>query len=557
MKVSFVWTLLLVCYLQSIRALRDWVDIGAPIDGEAEGDQSGLAVSISFDGNRVAVGAPRNDGNGDSSGQVRVYEMIFSSWVQIGLDIDGKFAGDNAGNSVSLSADGGRLAVGSYLSDGNSQVNSGQTRVFEFGSSGWVQIGNDINGEAAGDNAGFSVSLSASGNRLAVGAWENDGGGRVDSGHVRVFDFDSSSSVWLQLGADIDGADARVYSGTSVSLSADGSRVAIGAFLNDISGETDAGMTRVYEYSSTFLIWEQVGADFHGEARGDKSGRAVALSSDGFRLAIGAYLNDGAAGGSSGHVRVYEYGTSSWAQLGADIDGEAGGDFSGYSVSLSNDGSRVAIGAYLNDGGGESAGQVRVYDYDISSLLWVQVGSDIDGKEINGFSGYSVALSGDGNRLIIGAYLVSSSTGQAIVRQFIDVPTGEPTGQPTGQPTFGLREWILVGNPIDGEANFDYSGRAVSLSEFGNWVAIGALSNDANGYNSGQVRVYENVGSEWVQRGSDIDGEAAYDYSGSAVSLSADGGRIAIGAYGNDGNGDFSGHVRVYEYQVASAAGYN
>ena len=37
-------------------------------------------------------------------------------------------------------------------------------------------------------------------------------------------------------------------------------------------------------------------------------------------------------------------------KLGADIDGEAAGDYSGTSVSLSSDGSRVAIGAYKNDG---------------------------------------------------------------------------------------------------------------------------------------------------------------------------------------------------------------
>ena len=47
----------------------------------------------------------------------------------------------------------------------------------------------------------------------------------------------------------------------------------------------------------------------------------------------------------SGHVRVYQYINSSWVQLGTDIDGEAEYDKSGYSVSLSADGSTVAIGA--------------------------------------------------------------------------------------------------------------------------------------------------------------------------------------------------------------------
>ena len=73
-------------------------------------------------------------------------------------------------------------------------------------------------------------------------------------------------------------------------------------------------------------IWVQVGADIDGEAAGDESGRnSVSLSSDGSRLAIGGYLNDG-NGTSSGHVRIYDYIGSAWVQVGADIDGEAAND---------------------------------------------------------------------------------------------------------------------------------------------------------------------------------------------------------------------------------------
>ena len=63
-------------------------------------------------------------------------------------------------------------------------------------------------------------------------------------------------------------------------------------------------------------------------------------------MAIGAWVNDG-NGSNAGHTRLYEWDGVSWVQLGADIDGEAASDQSGYSVSLSADGSRVAIGAYL------------------------------------------------------------------------------------------------------------------------------------------------------------------------------------------------------------------
>ena len=88
----------------------------------------------------------------------------------------------------------------------------------------------------------------------------------------------------------------------------------------------------------------QVGSDIDGEAAGDNSGWSVSMNSAGDRVAIGAHLNDG-TGTNAGHVRVYEYSNSSWTQLGSDIDGEAAGDCSGNSVSMNSAGDRVAIGA--------------------------------------------------------------------------------------------------------------------------------------------------------------------------------------------------------------------
>jgi Flp pilus assembly pilin Flp len=77
-------------------------------------------------------------------------------------------------------------------------------------------------------------------------------------------------------------------------------------------------------------------------------------------------------------------------------------------------------------------------------------------------------------------------------------------------------------------------------------VAIGATTNDGTGSNAGHVRVFKNVDNVWTQIGSDIDGEAAGDYSGDSVSLSSDGTIVAIGATRNSGTGSFSGHVRVF-----------
>ena len=96
-------------------------------------------------------------------------------------------------------------------------------------------------------------------------------------------------------------------------------------------------------------------------------------------------------------------------QLGADIDGKAAGDIFGYSVSLSSDGSRVAIGGDLDmvnlftatPSGSKSTGYVRVYDYNGSA--WAQVGGDINAETTYDYFGASVSLSSDGSKLAIGA----------------------------------------------------------------------------------------------------------------------------------------------------------
>ncbi len=368
------------------------IQIGVDIDGEAAGDWLGHSVSLSADGNRMAIGAPFNDGTGSNAGHVRVYDLVGASWMQVGQDVDGEAAGDKFGSSVSMSADGSRVAIGGTDNDGF----RGHVRIYDLVGASWTQVGQDIDGEAALDFSGASVSMSADGIRVAIGAFANDGTGN-DAGHVRVYDL--LEGVWSQVGGDIDGEAADDWSGRSVSMSADGSRVAIGAYQNDGAGP-DAGHVRVYDLVGA--SWTQVGVDIDGEATQDWFGESVSLSTDGNRVAIGAHGNDG-MGDSAGHVRVFDLVGGAWSQVGSDVDGEAMGDWSGWSVSMSADAKRVAIGAYKNSEIGTHAGHVRVYD--MVGGEWSQIGGDIDGEAAVDWSGWSVALSSDGSRVAIGAML--------------------------------------------------------------------------------------------------------------------------------------------------------
>jgi hypothetical protein len=366
-----------------------WIQVEADIEAEAGSDHFGESIAISADGQTVAVGATFNDGAGPNAGHVRVFKLFSGNWIQQGADIDGSATNNYAGHAVSLSADGLTLAVGSPRYQGV-LADMGRVRIYQLISGVWVQQGQHIEGEAGGDQSGWSVSLSNDGQTVAIGARDNDANGS-GSGQVRVFKY--ISNAWVQQGADIDGLAAGDIVGTANSLSGDGLTVAVPSYTHNNSGHV-----RIFKYISN--VWVQQGAEIVGEAAVDDFGWSVSLSDDGLTLAIGAKGNDG-NGSNAGHVRVFNYTSGNWVQQGADIDGEASVDRSGYSVSLSADGSTVAIGATQNDGSALNAGHVRVYKF--VSGAWVLQGADIDGEADSDFSGFSVALSSDGLTVAVGA----------------------------------------------------------------------------------------------------------------------------------------------------------
>jgi uncharacterized protein YjbI with pentapeptide repeats len=424
------------------------------------------------------------------------------------------------------------------------------SREISYGAT-WTQRGQDIDGEATGDRSGYSVSMSADGTVLAVGAPFNAGTvANSQRGHVRIYAWNGSS--WVQRGADIDGEATLDRSGTTVSLSANGNVVAIGAYLNDGTvASSDRGHVRVYAWNG--ISWIQRGADIDGESTmdhfGGYDGTGLSISADGTIVAIGAHKNDGTTGNiddNRGHVRVYAWNGTTWTQRGQDIDGEAAGDESGTTVSMSADGTVVAIGAPYNDvfGSTSNRGHVRIYAW--NGTLWVQRGADIDGPESQGNATFKrgLSISADGTIVAIGeANTASGGTYRGNTRIYV----------------WNGTSWIQRGADINGEADYDYSGYSVSLTSNGTIVAIGAYGNDQNGSSSGHVRIYAWNGTSWIKRGQDIDGEAANDYSGMATCISSDGTVVAIGADYNDGTvlNSERGHVRVYQIATTNAFTYS
>eukprot|EP00581_Thalassiosira_minuscula_P018933 CAMPEP_0183721078 /NCGR_PEP_ID=MMETSP0737-20130205/13492_1 /TAXON_ID=385413 /ORGANISM="Thalassiosira miniscula, Strain CCMP1093" /LENGTH=828 /DNA_ID=CAMNT_0025951047 /DNA_START=265 /DNA_END=2751 /DNA_ORIENTATION=- len=351
--------------------LSSWEQLGANLEGTSEGDLFGQTLALSANGKVLAIGAPGHPaGLRPGYVRVYSYtknDFIGSGWKQLGHDIAGETNGDMFGASVSLDAVGMTLAIGS---NGRGH-NSGDVKVYRINDVGtslsWIQIGQVIDVKAANDNLGKSVKLSADGMVLAIGSLYNDANG-LNSGHARVYTMEEEESGqgWKQVGQDIDGMAASNWSGVSVSLSSEGRTLAIGVNGSDRNGE-NLGEVKVYRLEAVYgngPRWEQLGQDIDGEVADDRSGIDVALSSDGTTLAVGAN-GISSNGVSSGHVKVYRTDDNwlgeRWKQLGQVITGEAAGDNFGFSISVAADGRTVAVGSPWDDTNGHRSGNVRVF----------------------------------------------------------------------------------------------------------------------------------------------------------------------------------------------------
>ena len=267
----------------------EWYQLGVDIYGETAFDNSGYSVSLSHDGTIVAIGAPGNDGTTgfalDNRGHVRVYQYTNSNWTQLGNDIDGKVSKDEFGSSVSLSSDGSILAIGAHKSDGGGS-SRGQVGVYQYNNSTttWSQLGSDINGDSDWIGSGEVVSLSSDGTILAIGSTSN-------TGYVRIYKYNDIITTWAQFGTVItDGGDGKFGYSLSLSKSNNGTTIAVGSPYNDGTGNYDVygrGRVRVYQHNDTTTNWDQLGGDIYGESTKDNSGMSVSLSGDGSILAIG------------------------------------------------------------------------------------------------------------------------------------------------------------------------------------------------------------------------------------------------------------------------------
>src|SRR5690554_49582 len=274
----------------------------------------------------------------------------------------------------------------------------------------------------------------------------------------------------------------------------------------------------------------QIGQKIEGDIGTDAFGQSVAISANGSIVAVGASQNDN-NGSNAGHVRVYENIGGTWTQVGNDIEGDSSGDWSGYSIALSTNGDIIAIGAPFNDDGATDSGHVRVFE-NISGS-WTQIGNAIEGNAQWDRNGWSVALSADGTIVAIGA------------------PRHNGNGKDSGQVRVFENvqgTWTQIGNDIYGLQTGHGLGLSTSLSSDGSILAVGAIARNTATAPASYTIIYENVSGSWTQIGQVINAVSPLDQSGRSVSLSSDGNIVAIGESGYSTGSNFQiGNVRIFE----------
>ena len=385
--------------------------LGQQLYGQSSGELFGR-VALSQDGKVMVVGAPESDINGEASGNVRVYRQDNNQWQQIGETLHG-LPGDKFGSSVSISDDGNIIAVGARYGESGTNNAVGYVSIFRQEpvsgipedpnpvSNYGYSFSNKIFGQVTNELSGFVIDLSGDGNRLAVSALygSQNLGGDV-TGSVRVYDFVESSSSWSQV-KHLVGRAAGDQFGWSIDLSNDGRTLAVGAHYNDAYG-IDAGLVDVYREDGSGN-WEQMGGSLGTSEPGQRFGNSVSLTADGNRLAVGALWDQ------EGRVDVYDFYSNSDAPVSNDswslvqsLYGEAMSDLFGKQVQLSDDGQYMIVGAYLNDFEGDAAGKIYTYNLiknnptsssNMSSYaLATYMHGEVSGEQF----GMNVSMSGNG-----------------------------------------------------------------------------------------------------------------------------------------------------------------
>ena len=386
-------------------------------------------MAISVDGQTMVVGYSGYWADASSLGYAKVYRKDHELWTQLGRTLNTNYWTCGTDVAVSMSADAKSLAI-CYVEYTDLP---GVVQIYEWSEAAksYEELGKPLKGEGGLDMFGYSLSFSANGTTLAIGAKGSD-----QPGYVKVYGR-TEDAVWN---------------------------------LDDKGVRNSCLDTPCY--------YQQLGKKLTSKIDRDQFGESVSLSADALTLAVGASNKYDRS--SPGYVNIFERktGISNYTQLGQSISGDAGGGAFGSSVSLSDNGDILAVGSPDNDVHGIDSGCVQVYERDRATSNYKQLGQSLFGEQVKGNFGSQVSLSSNGMVLAIGADgdggLTATSDGHVKVFAWDDVA------------------YKQLGQSLRGEPHVDLFGNSLSLSGDGQILAIAAPHTDGDHVDSGEVKVFNN-----------------------------------------------------------------
>lgn len=292
-----------------------------------------------------------------------------------------------------------------------------------------------------------------------------------------------------------------------------------GSTTGPITATTPAGShSASFTITTASPIATQQGAKLIGTGNigNSNQGGRIAISADGNTAILGGEKDNS----DQGAAWVFTRSGDTWSQQGTKLvgTGNIGSAWQGCDVAISADGNTVIIGGSM-----DNSEQGAAWVFRRTGSTWAQQGGKLVGSGNVGAArqGHSVALSADGNTALLGGWADNSHNGAA----WVFVRSGTT--------------WVQQGSKLVGSGNTGAAkqGIAVALAADGNTALIGGDNDNSDGIVAhGATWVFARSGTNWSQQGGKLVGTGYANRAGQgrSVTLSADGNTAVIGGPEDD-----------------------
>ena len=300
----------------------------------AANDNFGWSVAI--DGTRVVVGAWGDDTGASNAGSAYVYDLSSSTPTVPVTTLNNPSAASSDSFGWSVAISGTKVVVGAY-GDSAGAVGAGSAYVYDLTSATPTVPMAILNNPGPAPSDGFGWSVAISSTKVVVGAYKDDTGA-IDAGSAYVYDLASGTPTAPVATLTNPSPDAYDEFGYSVAIS--GNRVVVGA-VDDDTGATDTGRAYVYDLSSGTPTTPVAELDNPSPGAADEFGWSVAMS--GTRVVVGAH-SDSTVATSAGSAYVYDLTSATPTVPVATLNSPSQTTRQGFGESAAIDGTTIAIG---------------------------------------------------------------------------------------------------------------------------------------------------------------------------------------------------------------------